>query len=186
MADDKRAVSDPLSNQGADSRMDEFKKAPDPWKEALKMEWGSDRSAASALQTLIQDADTAQYPALEKKLLGMLADKTCTPLSADFACRMLRLVGTAASVPALAQFLADEKTTDSARYALHLIPGAEVDAALRTALGALKGKAKAGLIGTIAARGDKEALAAIKVCVAEGGDVGDAAAQAVITLGGEQ
>ena len=49
----------------------------------------------------------------------------------------------------------------------------------------LKG-AKTGLIGTLSARGDKEAQAAIKACVAEGGEVGEAAALAVATLGGAQ
>jgi hypothetical protein len=184
MADDKRAANDPLKNQEPDPRMDEFKKAPDQWKEVAKLKFGGDRTAASSLQTLIMDADASQYPALEKKLLDILANKDTTELGADFACRMLRLVGTAASVPALSKLLADEKIADSARYALQLIPGAEVDAALRAALATSKGKAKAGLIGTISARGDKESLAAIKACVSEGGDVGDAASQAVITLGG--
>lgn len=184
MADDKRAASDPLKNQEPDSRMDEFKKAPDPWKEVAKLEHSGDRTAASTLQTLILDADPAQYPMLEKKLLDLLADKACSALGADFACRMLRLVGTAASVPALSKLLADEKTADSARYALQLIPGAEADAALRAAMGTLKGTAKAGLIGTLSARGDREALAAIQACTGETGDVGDAAKLAVETLGG--
>jgi len=183
MADDKRAATDPLKDQ-ADSRMDDFKHAPDPWKEALKMEWGGDRTAATALQTLIMDADPAQYPALEKKLLGMLEDTHCTALGLDFACRMLRLVGTAASVPQLSKLLVDEKASDAARYALQLMPGPEVNAALREAMGTLKGKARAGLIGTISARGDKGALDVIRACIPEGGDVGDAARQAVITLGG--
>ena len=186
MADDKRAASDPLKNQEPDPRMDEFKKAPDQWKEVVALTYGSDRSAASSLQTLIMDADPTQYPALEKKLLTILADKAVTELGADFACRMLRLIGSAESVPALSKLLADEKTTDSARFALQNIPGAEVDAALRAALGTLKGKALAGLIGTISARGDKEALAAIKALAGEAGDVGDAAKRAVETLGGAQ
>ena len=127
MADDKRAASDPLKNQD-DPRMDEFKKAPDQWKEVAKLKFGGDRTAASSLQTLIMDADVSQYPALEKKLLDVLANKDTTNVGADFACRMLRLVGTPASVPALSKLLADEKTANFARYALQLIPGAEVDA----------------------------------------------------------
>ena len=186
MADDKRAASDPLKNQEPDPRMDDFKKAPDQWKEVAKLEWGGDRTAASSLQTLIMDADVSQYPVLEKKLLDLLADSKATDIGRDFACRMLRLVGTSASVPALSKLLADEKSADSARYALQLIPGAETDAALRAALGTLHAKAKAGLIGTISARGDKEALAAITACASEDGEAGAAAAQAIKTLGGAQ
>lgn len=184
MADDKRAANDPLKNQEPDPRMDDFKKAPDQWKEVAKLTHGGDRSPASSLQTLIMDADPSQYPALEKKLLDVLADKNATELGLEFACRMLRLIGTPASVPALAKLLVDEKTSDFARIALQNIPGAEVDAALRAALGTLKGKVLAGLIGTISARGDKDALSAIKALAGEAGDVGDAAKRAVETLGG--
>jgi hypothetical protein len=186
MADEKRAASDPLKNAEPNPRLTEFSKSPEPWAEMAKMEWGGDRTHASTIQTLIMDADVSQYPTFEKKLLAVLADQQATAAAQDFVCRMLRLVGSAAGVPALAKLLADEKTADCARYALQAIPGAEADTALRAALGALKGKAKAGLIGTLSARGDKEALAAIKACVPEGGEVGDAAALAVATLGGAQ
>ena len=186
MAEEKRAANDPLKNAEPNPRLTEFSKCPEPWAELAKLEWGSDRTYASTIQTLIMDADRSQYPALEKKLLTVLAGKHCTDATYDFVCRMLRLVGSAASVPVLSKLLANAKTADFARYALQAIPGAEVDAALRGALDVLKGRAKAGLIGTISARGDMAALAAIKACVSEGGDVGDAATLAVATLGGAQ
>jgi hypothetical protein len=151
-AQDKRASSDPLKNADADKRMDEFKKSPDPWKEVAKMEFGGDRTFASGLQTLIFDADPSQYPALEKKVLAILADAGCTAAARDFACRMLSVIGSAAAVPALAPLLENAKTSDVARYALENIPGAEVDAALQAALSKLSGPARDGLAGTIAAR----------------------------------
>jgi hypothetical protein len=186
MAEEKRAANDPLKNAEPNPRLTEFSKSPEPWTEVAKIEWGCDRTHASTIQTLIMDADEAQYPAFEKKLLAVLADKNCTDFARDFVCRMLKLIGTATSVPALAKLLADAATADVARYALQALPGAEADTTLRAALGSLKGKAKAGVIGTLSARGDREALAAIKACAAEGGDVGDAAALAVATLGGAQ
>jgi hypothetical protein len=186
MAEEKRAATDPLKNAEPNPRLTEFSKSPEPWAEVARMEWGGDRTHASTIQTLIMDADVSQYPIFEKKLLAVLAEKQCPAAARDFVCRMLRLVGSSASVPALAKLLADGATADPARYALQTIPGAEVDAALRAALGTLTGKAKAGLIGTLSARGDKEALAAIKACVAEGGEVGEAATLAVATLGGAQ
>ncbi len=151
-AQDKRASSDPLKYADADKRMDEFKKSPDPWTEAAAMEFGGDRTFASGLQTLIFDADPSQYPALEKKVLGILKDAGCTDAARDFACRMLALIGSAASVPVLAPLLEGAKTSDVARYALENIPGAEVDAALQAALPKLSGPARDGLAGTIAAR----------------------------------
>ncbi len=189
MADEKRAANDPLKNAEPNPRLTEFSKSPEPWTEIAKMEWGGDRTMASTIQALIMDADVSQYPGLEKKLLAVLDDKNCTDVARDFVCRMLRLIGTPACVPALAKLLENEKSADVARYALQTIPGFEVDAALRAALTILKGKTKAGLIGTISARGDRDAQAAIKAIAAdssEPADVRDAAALAVATAGGAQ
>jgi hypothetical protein len=95
---------------------------------------------------------------------------------------MLALVGSAKSVPVLAPLLRDPKTTESARYALQPVAGAEASAALRDALLALSGAAKAGLIGSIAVRGDNTAravLAGIKENPSEAAIVRDAAARAL-------
>ena len=151
-AQDKRAASDPLKNADADPRMDDFKKSPDPWQEAAKMEFGGDRTFASGLQTLIFDADPSQYPALEKKVLGILQDPACTAARRDFACRMLALIGSESALPVLVPLLQNDKTSDVARYALENIPGTAVDAALNGALSKLTGRARDGLVGTLAAR----------------------------------
>ncbi len=189
MADEKRTDTDPLKNQEPDPRMDEFKKSPDPWKEIAQLTWGGDRTHASTIQTLIMDADPSQYPAFEKKLLGLVTAHAYEAAGLDFVCRMLRLIGSPASVPVLAPLLADEKTADAARHALQTIPGTEVSAALRAALPALKGRPKAGLIGTLAARGDRDAQAAIQAIAkdpSETAEVREAAALAAATLGGAQ
>ena len=148
----KRAASDPLKNAGNSKRDAWFKASPDRWKVATVMEWGGDRSMASELSVVIMDADPSQWPAMEKKLVAVLKHESCSDPARDWACRMLRLIGSPACVPALEPLLADPKQADRARYALELIPGKEVDAALNEALGKLTGKAREGLEGTIAAR----------------------------------
>jgi hypothetical protein len=98
---------------------------------------------------------------------------------------MLAMVGSAKSVPALAPLLRDPKSTESARYALQPIPGPEASAALRDALSALTGPAKAGLIGSIAMRRDaaaQPALTAIKDNSAEPAIVREAATRALEKL----
>lgn len=147
-----RAESDPLKAAGADKRYGSFKKTRDRWDVATKVEWGGDRSMQSELATVIRDADSSQWPSLEKRLLKVLASKDCTDQARDWVCRMLRLIGSPACVPALSVMLADPKRTDMARYALEVIPGKEADAALQAALGKLAGPAKTGLEGSIAAR----------------------------------
>jgi len=148
----KRASSDPLKNAGRNKRYSWFKTTPNRWKEVAKMDWGSDRSMASELETVIKDADASQWPGFEKKLLKVLATPGTSAASRDFVCRMLRLIGSPACVPALAPMLSDPKLADQARYALELISGAEVDTVLKSALGKLSGDAKIGLEGTIKAR----------------------------------
>jgi hypothetical protein len=95
---------------------------------------------------------------------------------------MLALVGSAKSVPALAPLVRDPKSTEAARYALQPIPGPEASAALRDALSSLSGAAKAGLIGSIARRGDtaaRGALATLKDNPAEPALVREAATRAL-------
>lgn len=170
----KRAETDPLKGADAGKRYSWFKDGPDRWKEIVTMDWGSDRSMASELENVIMDADAGQWPSLEKKLLGVLNDAKCTDVARGFVVRMLRLIGSPACVGALTPMLADAKQADQARYALETIPGEEVSAALREALGKLKGAAKAGLIGTIAARGDKSAVPALKTIAADSAESAEA------------
>ena len=55
-------------------------------------------------------------------------------LDKQTACRALRIKGTAASVPALAALLPDEKLSHMARYALESMPYPEAGQALRDIL----------------------------------------------------
>lgn len=151
-AAEARAESDPLRGQNADRRMQEFKRSPDPWVEAARMKFGGDRTLASQIQTLILDADPSQYPALEKKLLDLLGRSDLGDQGRDFIVRMLALIGSAASVPALAPLLERPETSDAARYALEMIPGPEADRALEAARAKLTGAALEGLLGTLRAR----------------------------------
>jgi len=57
-------------------------------------------------------------------------------------------------VPALAEMLVGEDTSDMALYALERIPGASVDQALRDALSKTTGKIRVGIINSLGVRGD--------------------------------
>lgn len=159
---------------------------PDPWKLCAALEYGGDRSFASTVERLVVQTPVPNWPKLEEQLLATLALPGCTEAGRAFLCKMLGLVGSAQSVPALAALLRDAKTADAARLALELIPGAEASAALRDALASLPAKAKAGVIGSIAARGDSSArptLAALKDNAAEPAIVRGTAARALERLG---
>lgn len=184
-AQEKRADNDPLKNASASERDQWFTASPDPWKELPKLAWGGDRTFASGLQTVIIDADPKQRPSFENRLLGVLKTPGCTDCARDFVCRMLYYIGSPKCVPTLVPLLEDDQESDRGRYALQAIPGPEVDEALRSALPKLKGTPKAGLIGSIAMRGDKQALDALKSIqadTAESADVREAAERAVARL----
>lgn len=157
----------------------------DPWEECPKLEYGGDRSYAWSINQQVVQSAPASYPKVEEQLLAALGSAQCTEAGCAFLCQMLALVGSSRSVPALAKLLRDPKTTEAARIALEAIPGAEAEAALREALGVLRGDAKAGLIGSIAVRRDpaaRTALAAVRNDAAEPPIVRDAAERALACL----
>ncbi len=74
------------------------------------------------------------------------------------ACQMLAVIGTAEAVPALAELLADPQLGHYARFALEPIAAAEVDVALREALGNLEGGLLVGTINSVGMRRDAGAV----------------------------
>ena len=84
----------------------------------------------------------------------------------DFVCRKLMVIGTAASVPALAALLADKDLSHMARYALERIPAPEAAQALRDALPKLSGALKMGVIGSLGVRRDAASVPAWRPCSA--------------------
>jgi hypothetical protein len=145
----------------SEARDDWFRATPDPWDTIASLDYGADRTFASTVRSMIVNAEPAQRPVMETKLLQTLAKPSCTPAGRAFVCHLLALIGSAQCVPALAPLLRDPATADDARYALEPIAEPAVDEAFRAALGVLTGPAKAGLIGSIALRGDRQATAAL-------------------------
>ncbi len=104
--------------------------------------------------------DPARRAACETALDAFIASKPA-PGGLMAACRSLRLIGTAASVPALAALLLDPAATDPARYALERIPGPEPDQALLAALEKATGDVRLGIIGTLGDRSSDPAVPAL-------------------------
>ena len=138
-----------------------FTTTPDPWREVARLEFGGDRTFASTIDRMVVNAEPAQRPALEAKLLELLARPELTDAARQFVCRMLGVIGSKACVPAVAALLTDDRTADDARRALDFVTDASVDEAYRAALGKLSGPALIGLMGSIAERRDMAAVAAL-------------------------
>ena len=100
-------------------------------------------------------------PADRKELEGQLLKALAVSNSVearDYVCTKLALIGTAASVPALAALLDTEPLSTAARNVLESMPGPEAAQALRVALEKVNGLQKIGLINSLGARRDAASL----------------------------
>jgi HEAT repeat protein len=132
-----------------------------------------------AVLLLMAVADAAD----EAQLISVLQSGASQKDKAD-ACRELAHVGTAKAVPVLAALLGDEKLSHMARYALEPIRDPAVDAALREALGKLKGMPLVGVIGSLGVRRDAKAVDALAKLLADpDAEVAQAAARALGKIG---
>jgi hypothetical protein len=168
-------------------RLSSAGRTPDPWEECARLKFGGDRSHATAVRTRVIAAPPDARPRVEDRLLKSLEVRGRTDAGLAFLCEMLALVGTAKCVAALAGLVRDPATAESARFALEAIPGPEASAALREALPRLSGPAKAGLIGSLAIRGDiaaRAALLSLKDAAGEPPVVREAATRALAHLAG--
>ena len=185
MADKKRPASAERPPRSSADRKSNAGSTPDPWEMCARLDHGADRSFAWSVREQVIDSGPEDRARIEDQLLKSLALPGLTEAGRAFLCQMLALVASAKSVPVLAALLKDPKASDDARYAVQQIAGAEAAAALRDALGSLSGAPKAGVIGSIAHRGDTTArpvLAGIKENPAEAPVVREAAARALAHL----
>ena len=110
--------------------------------EALKkFDFGTPLSDVQAIEDAVvaSNKDVASRKAIEQRLIMALGSSISRDAK-DYVCRQLALVGSAASVPAVASLLANEGNAHLARHALELIPGVEAEAALASAAKSLTGR----------------------------------------------
>lgn len=128
--------------------------------EALKTyDWGVDPNVLAPIDEAIvaTHGDEKARRDLEDRLAAVLAADA--PFDAkDYVCRALMIVGSAASVPALAALLPDAKLSHMGRYALERIPAPEAAKALRDSIPDLTSELQIGVISSLGARGDEASV----------------------------
>ncbi|MEZ5356911.1 MAG: hypothetical protein R2762_30090 [Bryobacteraceae bacterium] len=92
------------------------------------------------------------------RLAAILKDPGASVYARAKACQQLAVNGGASAVPALAALLPDPRLSHYARFGLEPNPDASAGAALRKALGELKGPLLVGVINSIAVRRDGMAI----------------------------
>ncbi|MBL7219363.1 MAG: DUF1080 domain-containing protein [Phycisphaerae bacterium] len=95
------------------------------------------------------------------KQIAVLKSADATLKAKNDACRELATIGDPKAIPVLASLLGDEKLSHMARYALEPLDNASVDAALRDAMGKLKGNMRIGVINSIGTRRDEKAVSGL-------------------------
>lgn len=154
--------------------------------EALKKyDWGTDLGALEPIDnaTVALRGTSNADPELESQLLAALKGKLSRDAH-DYVCRKLAIVGTAASVPTLAALLGAQPTSHMARYALERINVPQAGESLRNALKTTQGKQKIGVITSLGARRDGEAVGALANLLADSDrGISRAAALALGTIG---
>ncbi|MEM9658888.1 MAG: HEAT repeat domain-containing protein, partial [Planctomycetota bacterium] len=126
-------------------------------------------------------ATTVHASSQEAQLLEVLNSDATLREKSD-ACRQLARIATKESVPTLSALLKDDKLAHMARYALEPIPDPSVDQALRDALGQVSGRVKLGVIGSLGARRDAQAVDALAELLRQEA-VAQAAARALGNIG---
>lgn len=100
------------------------------------------------------------------------------------ACRALSLTGGPEAVPVLAGLLTDDKLSHFARMALEPMPCDEAGDALRAALDATSGALRVGIIGSLAARKDAQAIPSLAALLSDDdAETAQAAARALGKIG---
>ena len=153
--------------------------------EALKTyDWGTDPKALQPIDDAIisshGDADARRK--IEDQLTAVLKTEVSYDAK-NMICRKLRVIGTAACVPTLAEFLGNEKMSHMARYALERIPADEAAAVMRDALPKLSSALKVGVLSSLGVRQDAESVPLIGQLLGDGdGAVALAAARALAAI----
>lgn len=126
--------------------------------EAAKFEFAKGREALSAIEAEIRGTAPERYKDIEAKLLEALKAPDATVDGKRFLLRCLGIVGSAKCVPDISAYLGHEQLAHGARMALEALPCKEAGAALRKALGSVKGKQLAGVVNSLGVKGDAEAV----------------------------
>lgn len=128
--------------------------------------------------------DDQDAAARRAELVAALKSDATPDADKALTCKKLAIYGDKDAVPALAALLPNQQLSSWALIALEVIPGPEADAALREAMGNLKGRELIGVINSIGVRGDAKAVDALAARLKDADvEVASAAAAALGHIG---
>jgi HEAT repeat protein len=135
----------------------------DIYQAIVTREFGTASEQMMAVEKEISNARPDRYAPIEAKLIAVLETPGATMPGKQFACQMLRIVGSARCVPAVGALLNDSQLSHVARQVLLGMTDPAVEETLRDALGKTEGSLRIGIINTI---GDRHAASSLKALAA--------------------
>lgn len=129
-----------------------------PYDKIKTYDCGQDAAPLNAVEKQIRQAVPGDYSSIEEGLIAVIASPDSTFAGKQFACRMLRAIGTEKCVPVLKPLLLDKKLSHTAGYALEAMPGQEVEKAFVEAIAATTGETRIGNINSLGERRSSDAL----------------------------
>lgn len=137
--------------------------------DALKgYDWGADSQPLKPIDEAVVTTygDVAGRQDLESRLIATLRTDISRDAK-DYICRKLMVIGTKASIPALAELLSQPEHSHMARFALERIQAPEAAAAMREMLPKLPAALKVGVLSSLGARRDVASVGAIGAQLAD-------------------
>ncbi len=133
----------------------------------VKLELGQDLGIFNPIRQAVvaSRADEKVRADLEKRLVAVL-EGNASDLGKDYACRQLAIVGSDASLPALAALLPNPRASYMARFALEGIGSPAANKTLREMLAKTEGRQKVGVVISLGRLADTEAAPAIAALLA--------------------
>ena len=126
-----------------------------PFTSLASFDWGADAGFIRAIDDACVAAhgDRSLRIELEKRFMAILTGGE-SRAAKEYACRKLSMIGSAASVPALASLLRLRDESHMDRFALERIDGPEAAEALRETFASVDGDLRIGMMASLAARRD--------------------------------
>lgn len=133
-----------------------------------KHESGQNAECLWQLERIVRDSAGQRKPRAEvESALTQLLTPAATLEARRFACQQLAIIGSDASVPALAKLLRENETIGIACLAFGNRPSAKADRALRNALSAARGSGRAQIIAALGNRRDAKAVSLLAQAASE-------------------
>ena len=129
----------------------------DVWDDLKGYRYGQGNAAGERAEKAVNNAPADRHSQIEGKLIGVLNSNGPDDGKA-VACRLLQRIGTERSVEALSKLLKHRRLSHYARLALERMESPKADKAMLNALNGAPDEVKAGILGSLGARRDKNAV----------------------------